>query len=235
MYVISRSEVLHIEYKGGQVDVINKNPQTVVPQSSTPSAGEPKEAKKAKPIDLYYINKNAVLINGLALTNADITLMYERDFAKNHLSVTFLGGYNFNKRTTWPNLYLAAGLENTKKNYDLGLGINFYPGVSRKSQYFVGIMVKYMTYSFDREIITEQIINGFAYPKIDIEKAQGYQLATMIVNGFQVRLTPSVTYKAFVGIGPFSSDDDLKQGLQNNIGTGGLLKMYLGICFGYRF
>ena len=92
-----------------------------------------------------------------------------------------------------------------------------------------------MTYSFDREIISEQIINGFAYSKIDIEKAQGYQLATMIVNGFQVRLTPTVTYKAFVGIGPFSSDDDLKKGLQNNIGSGGLLKMYLGICFGYRF
>lgn len=235
-YVISKSDVLHIEYKNGSVDIINKNPTSVSPKPSTPTAGEVKEVKKPTPTDVYYLNKNSILINGLALVNADLTFMYERTFANNHLSVMALGGYNFNKVTTWPNLYIKGSLSNTKKNYDIGLGFNFFPSTRRKSQYFIGLMVKYLSYSFDREITVEEEIGGFMYSKIEIQKAQGYQLATMLVNGFQVRLTPTLTYKAFIGIGPFSSDSDLKNGLYgSSSGSITLPKAYLGICFGYRF
>jgi len=230
-YVIAKSDVLFIEYKNGNVDIINKNPNPVTPKSTTPTAGEKKEPKLPKPSEVYYMNKNSLMINGLALTNADITLLYERDLLQNHLGVMVLGSYNFNTRTTWPNLYLME-LSNSKKNYDVGLGLNFYPSVRKKSQYFVGLMVKYMNYSFDREITVQEDIGGFIFEKIEIQKAQGYQLATMIVNGFQVRITPTFTYKAFVGIGPFSGDSDL---MKTDIGGSGIPKMYLGICFGYRF
>lgn len=230
-YVIAKTDVLFVEYKNGNVDVINKNPNPVSPKSNTPSAGENKETKLPKPSDVYYMNKNSLMINGLALTNADITLMYERDLLQNHLGVMVLGSYNFNTRTTWPNLYLMD-LANTKKNYDLGLGLNFYPSVRKKSQYFIGVLVKYMNYSFDREVTVQEEIGGFIFEKIVIEKAQGYQLATMIVNGFQVRITPTFTYKAFVGIGPYTGDADL---MKSQLGQSGLPKMYLGLCFGYRF
>lgn len=230
-YVIAKTDVLFIEYKNGNVDVINRNPAPVSPKSTTPSAGESKETKLTKPSDVYYMNKNSFMINGLALTNADITLMYERDLLQNHLGVMVLGSYNFNTRTTWPNLYLMD-LANTKKNYDIGLGLNFYPSVRKKSQYFVGVLVKYMNFSFDREITVQEEIGGFIFEKIEIQKAQGYQLATMIVNGFQVRITPTFTYKAFVGIGPFTGDADL---MKTELAQTGLPKMYLGLCFGYRF
>lgn len=233
-YVISQREVLFIEYKNGTVEVINKNPATVSPKPTTPTAGEKeKEVKKATPLDVYYMNKNSVLINGLALMNADITFMYERDFANGHLSVLALGGYNFNNVTTWPNAYLQQ-MSNSKKNYDLGLGLNFFPSNRRKAQYFMGIMVKYLNYSFDKEI-TNVDANGFP-TSVSIEKAQGYQLATMFLNGFQVRVTPSFTYKALVGVGQFSSDSDLKYALYGGeTNSISLPKMYLGICFGYRF
>lgn len=232
-YVLSKSDVLFVEFKNGTIEVINKNPASVSPKSSTPSAGDSKPVKKSSPIDLYYMNKNSILINGLALTNADITLLYEHDFLNSHLGLTVLGAYNFNKVATWPNNYLQE-LSNPKKNYDLGLGVNFFPSNRRKSQYFVGLLVKYMNYSFDREVNTEEVINGISYLKIVTEKAQGYQLATMIVNGFQVRITPTVTYKAFIGLGPFNADNDLKKALNKKDG-GTLPKAYLGICFGYRF
>ncbi|HRD37815.1 MAG TPA: hypothetical protein PLC65_04220, partial [Bacteroidia bacterium] len=143
--------------------------------------------------------------------------------------VMVLGSYNFNTRSTILNGYLLD-LANTKKNYDIGLGLNFYPSVRKKSQYFVGVLVKYMNYSFDREITVQEEIGGFIFE--EIQKAQGYQLATMIVNGFQVRITPTFTYKAFVGIGPFTGDTDL---MKTQLAQTGLPKMYLGLCFGYRF
>lgn len=231
-YVIAKSEVLFVEYKNGTVDVINKNPTPISPKPVTPTAGNNKPEAKKTPTDLYYMNKNTLLINGLALTNADITLMYDREFAKSHLSVTVLGGYNFNKQTTWPNLVIKDALSNTKKNYDVGLGLNFYPSTRRKSQYFMGIMVKYMNFNYDKEITVEETIGGFVYQKIEIQKANGYQLAGMFVNGFQVRLTPTITYKAFVGIGPYTGNSEL---LTNSGSLGITNKMYLGLCIGYRF
>lgn len=233
-YVISKSDVLLIEYKNGNVDVINKNPMSVSPKSLSPATAETKVAKKPSPTDLYYLNKNAIHINALALVNADITLMYERDFANNHLSVLALGGYNFNKVTTWPNLYIKSSLANTKKNYDAGLGLNFFPSTRRKAQYFLGVLVKYMNYSFDREVLVQEVVSGVTYDKLEIQKAEGYQIATMLLNGFQVRLTPAITYKAFIGIGPFSADADLKKELYGN-SESTFPKAYLGICIGYRF
>lgn len=233
-YVITANDVLFVEFKNGTVEVINKNPKPLSPQSVTPSAGEIKKPKTPKETDLYYFNKNALLINGMALTNADITLLYERDLLNSHLGVTVLGGYNFNRVATWPNLYIKQ-LTNPKKNYDIGLGVNFYPSTKRKVQYFVGILAKYMNYSFDREVMVEEEINGFIFQKVTTEKAQGYQLSGMIVNGFQVRITPSVTYKAFVGIGSFTSDKDLHNELYDKGQSTIYPKMYIGLCIGYRF
>lgn len=225
-YVVTKADVLHIEYQNGEVEIINKNPQSVSPQSSTPTAGE---QPKPKTNDLYYMNKNALYLNGLALTNADITFLYERDFANNHLSAYVLGGYNFNKESLLLNLNLQ-NLGTTKKNYDVGIGINYLPSARKKAQYFVGIMMKYMSFNYDREITVQENIGGFLYDKIEVQKAQGYQLATMVVNGFQVRITPNFTYKAMVGIGGFTGNSDL----MNNANVLPI-KMYLGICFGYRF
>ncbi len=249
-YVVTKSDVLFVEYKNGTVDVINKNPQPLSPQpiETTP---EKKEIKKG-PNDLYYLNKNSIMINGMALTNSDITLLFDREFAKSHLSVTALAGYNFNITTTWENLYISTLLYKPKKNYDLGLGINFYPSTRRKTQYFVGLMMKYMAYSYQKEVITEEIIGGFVYQSSSYVPAQSYQLATMLVNGLQVRISPTINYKLLVGIGSYKLTGDLKteyikQNVKGNSGSSSnssstsnsapnsLAKIYFGMCFGYRF
>ncbi len=237
-YVISKNDVLLIEYKTGTVDVINKNPRSVSP-FKTEFVEVKKEEKKKDPIDLYYINKNSLMINGIALANADITFLYDREFAKSHLSVTVLGAYNFNKHAEWPNAYIQS-LSNAKKDYDIGLGINFYPAVNKKAQYFVGILVKYMSFSYQKTV-TDSIYNaalGAYFQTTTYKPAQDYQIATMIVNGFQVRISPTINYKLFVGLGGWSAGGDLKEAL-NNKNSPYLpttqLKIYVGMCFGYRF
>jgi hypothetical protein len=251
-YVVAKNTVLFIEYKNGTVDVINKNPQPVSPQQETVV---PKKEVKKNPNEMYYLNKNSIMINGLALTNADITLLYDREFAKSHLSVTLLGGYNFNVTTTWENLYISELLVEPKKHYDVGFGINFYPSTRRKAQYFVGLMMKYMNYTYKREVETEQIINGFSYVSSTYVPAESYEIATMIVNGLQVRISPFLNYKLFAGIGAYPLQGDLRRAWEEKNGTGNysnnnssngssssqnytpnnIPKIYLGMCFGYRF
>ncbi|MGZ3884681.1 MAG: hypothetical protein ACXVPD_10825, partial [Bacteroidia bacterium] len=194
-YVIAKSDVLFIEYKNGTIDVINKNPRSLSPIKEVK---EPVAVKKEEPkpaTDINYINKNVIMINGIALANADLTLLYDREFANSRLSATALVGYNFNNVVTWPNLFVA-NLPNAKKNYDIGLGVNYYTSNRRKTQYFVGVLIKYMYFSYDKTVQgPDQIINGFPFPGASTTKrASDYQLAPMIVNGFQIRVSPTINY-----------------------------------------
>lgn len=249
-YVIAKNDVLLIEYKNGSVDVINKNPKSFSPVKE--AVVEKKAEPAKKPADLNYINKNTVMINGIALANADLTFLYDREFLDSHLSATALVGYNFNNVMTWPNNYFQQ-LANSKKNYDLGLGINYYSSNRRKTQYFVGVLIKYMSYSYDKTIPGPDIVvGGFTYPgPSTLKRTTDFQLAPMIVNGFQIRISPTINYKLFVGIGSFAPHGDLNDALNlssaassSSSSTGSssgssasslLPKMYLGMCFGYRF
>jgi hypothetical protein len=96
---------------------------------------------------------------------------------------------------------------------------------------------------------TEQIINGFSYISSTYEPAESYELATMVVNGLQVRISPFLNYKLFAGIGAYPLRGDLKKAWEEKNGTGSyssnsssqnytpnnIPKIYLGMCFGYRF
>ena len=139
-----------------------------------------------------------------------------------------------------------------KKNIDIALGINYYTSTKRKTQYFVGLLVKYMNFSY-QATVTDSVYNptiGVYFHTVTYKPAQDYQLATMVVNGIQVRITPTVNYKLFVGLGGWTPHKDLKTILDQNSSSSSSntntsnpaaysppfrLKVYLGMCFGYRF
>src|SRR5688572_17688182 len=75
-YVIAKTDVLFIEYKNGTLDIINKNPASLSPNKTEPVT--PKEVIKKGPYDLYYLNKNCIYLNGIALVNSDIAILFER-------------------------------------------------------------------------------------------------------------------------------------------------------------
>lgn len=247
-YVITKGDVLLIEYSNGIIEILNKNPHSVSPVKLE-TEEQKKPEHKQNPMDMYYANKNSLMINGIALANSDITLLYDREFAQGKFSVTVLGGYNFNEKVTLLNSNIRT-LSTAKKNFDIGLGINYYTSIKRKTQYFCGILVKYMNFSYQKTIHDSSFVAipapGFYFQTTTFKPAQDYQLATMIVNGIQVRLTPTVNYKLFVGLGGWTPHADLKEAMKTG-GSGNntaptsyyeppfRIKIYLGMCFGYRF
>lgn len=231
-YVISKTDVVLIQYSNGSTDVINSSPNTIAPKTDPlPSYVRPsdnsKPIEKGKPTEkkefnLYYLNNNMLSINALALANGDVTLMYDRDFCKNHLSVSFLGGYSFNSRMGGLNLFIADSKDNAKKKYDAGFGINFMPRYTKRVQYFIGLFGKYMSYDFKN--VVDTINNQKKY-----ENASAYQLAIMISNGWVFKVSPTFNFKLFGSIGAPVNSVELKPQYM------GVPKVYLGYCFGYRF
>ena len=213
-YVVTRSEVLFIEYKNGTVEIINKNPRSLSPVP--PETVAPKKEMPKGPYDHHYMNKNCIYLNGLALFNSDIALIYDREIAKSKFSLVFLGAYNFNIHTNYTNRYIQA-LHNSKKNYDLGVGINYYTQTRKKTQYFVGLLFKYMNYDYVRETIVNDTVSGIPYQTTKQQSVNSYQFAAMIVNGLQFRITPYFTYRAFIGLGFTNKDNDVSKAVKEDL------------------
>lgn len=233
-YVISKLDIVLINYANGISEIINDNPATLAPKSSENKAvpetkskdpvsvSEINKAKQKKEFNLYYLNNNMISINALALANGDLTLMYDRDLLKSRLAISFLGGYSFNARMGGLNALIADSKDNAKKKYDAGLGINFMPSNTKRVQYFVGVLGKYMSYDYDDVIATTNNQKTYA-------RANGYQLAIMISNGWIFRVSPSFNFKLFGSIGGAVNSPELRKEYT------GAPKVYLGYCFGYRF
>ncbi len=221
-YLIYNTDVVLIQFANGSSQIINANAPALKPAKT-----ETVTAKKAQPKqnpNLYYMNPNLLSINALALANGDVTLMYDRDFFNSRLSLSVLGGYNFNTRMSILNALINDSREHAKKNYDFGLGINFMPNNTKRGQYFVGLLGKYMSYTYDNPINTTN-------NQLLFTKATGYQMAIMVTNGWFVRVSPNFNFKIFGSIGIPINSPELKT--SNN--TIFLPKVYLGYCFGYRF
>lgn len=218
-YVISKREVVLIRYSNGYVQIINDNPPALQPKTETEKAVKLPEKK---PLNLYYLSKNMISINALALMNGDLTLLYDRELLDSRLCVTVLGGYNFNPNTGPLNAVVRSSWLQSKKNYDAGLGISFMPRNTQRAQYFVGLLGKYMSFNFEEnEIINNQSV---------LTKKTGSQIAVMINNGWVFRITPTLNMKFFAAIGLPSYSHALTDNSLKSIP-----KAYFGYCFGYRF
>ncbi len=234
-YVISKTDVVLIQYSNGVTEVINDNPPTIAPKVAEQSVARPDQVDKIKTpkkkaFNLYYLNNNMLSINALALANGDLTLMYDRDLANSNLSLSFLGGYNFNSRMGGLNLFIADSKDNAKKKYDAGFGINFMPRNTKRVQYFVGLLSKYMAYDYQKIIST-------ANNQISYEGASATQLAIMLTNGWIYKVSPDFNFKIFVSLGGQINSTPLETINANGIKMdySNYPKVYLGYCFGYRF
>ncbi len=219
-YVISKVEVVVIQFSDGTSQIINENPPSLEPKK--PEEKQEKAPAKKKDFNLYYLNKNLLSINALALANGDVTLLYDRELLDSKLCLTFLGGYNFNPNMGGLNGLIAGAYQHTKKNYDAGFGISFMPRNTRRVQYFVGLLGKYMSYNYeDLNVVNGQSVTA---------ASKGSQLAIMLNNGWVFRVTPNLNFKIFGAIGAPINSPKLTQQDANLIP-----KVYLGYCFGYRF
>lgn len=229
-YVIEKSEIIFIVYANKTTEVLNSNPKAVTPTKKTNTTElTPPNKKKTQP-NLYYMNSNLISINALALANGDATFIYDKEFLKNKLSISFLGGYNFNARMVGLNDFIVSAKDNAKKKYDIGFGINYMPKNTKRIQYFVGFLGKYMSYTY-KDLVS--IINN---QKI-YANASASQLGLMITNGWLYRISPFLNFKFFFSIGAPINSTSLEYTNEKGekINNTHSPKLYLGYCFGYRF
>lgn len=228
-YVITKQDVVLISYQNGTTEVVNPNPPSYSPNKANTDYATKKPEHK-NPNELYYTGKNMLSINALALANGDLALFYDRDLLNDKLGITAMGSYNFNDRINQVlNIFVDNLYPNSKKMFDAGLGANFFPSNRGRAQYFVGLMGKYMQFTYDKETTVEQDINGFVFLKKSVERSTGSQTMFGVTNGLLVRVSPTFNFKLFATVGTSVNSPAVEAK------SGSYPKVYLGYCFGYRF
>jgi hypothetical protein len=212
---IYKSDVVLIEFENGTTQIINPFPREVNPKFSF-------SKKTNRQFNPYYLSKNLLSINALALSNGDITLIYDREFFESKLVLSFLGGYNINKRMGGLNYLIADSKDDARKKSDLGLGIDYMLTNTKQQQFYIGFLSKYMTY--DYQAVVDTTNNQRKYTK-----ASGSQLAVMATGGCLFRIASNFNLKVFISLGKSINSTELKKEYN------GIPKLYLGYCFGYRF
>lgn len=216
---ISKIDIVMIQYVNGVREIVNYYPSDA--QTKIPVFGNKKKLTN-KLIDVNAINKNTVSINGFALANGDLTLMYDREIFNNRVMLSFLGGYNLNSRMGILNIIIIDSKDNAKKKLDAGLGINYIFSPKEPMQYFTGILAKHITYNY--LAVVDTVNNNKIF-----EKATGSQTSILYTNGCLFRISPNFNLKVFASVGVAINSSPLN-GIKKQSA-----KIYLGYCFGYRF
>jgi len=233
--VISKNDIILIEYKSGLVEVYTLPQKTAIYNAN---GGLRKDIKK----EGQELAFNFASVNTLALCNSDISVFFERLIQSKKLGFGFMTAYNFNNYVTLPNVFLRV-LNNAKKNYDVGGFVNFYPGhFKRKTTFYFGALIKYTSFSFSK--LVEDNTSGTAV--IRYVPANGYQLSTIIDVGTHSYIGKNFFFKTIFGIGGFKLNGDFKQQFnyilnQNNkptdppVNYNFLPKLYVGLNIGFNF
>jgi hypothetical protein len=197
------------------------------------------------------ISKNpySVSFNGLALFNSDITFMLERKLKNPRISIGVLGGYNFNKRVSYTNLFLynlnRDGGTPAKKEYDLGIYILGRSTRFEKSRtsFLYGFMIKYMSFNFDKQVTS--IISSPGTPTYSYMRTKGSQIAYLPYIGVESQLSQFCFFRGTAGLGVFGLFGDYKKQYNasprrniygNRVNSrDALIKAYLNLSIGWQF
>lgn len=226
-----RDQILLIKFKNGSTEIINTPTATIVYNPARKKTiSESNNEKLHKPV---YLS-----VNTLALCNADVSAFYEYVPASRKIGIGLMGAYNFNLNATAQNLFIAI-LPNAKKNYDLGLTLNLYPGrFEKRTTLYIGTMFKYTSFSFNKET------SGANSTLVTISAAQGSQLATLFTAGSHTSFGDRFFIRTICGIGAFKLKGDYKEQYNREINKNTnrkpenfsyLPKIYLGLNAGFNF
>ena len=239
--VILKKDVLLVEYKNGSIDIYNKS-KTDLRYSANQNTNV-KESNTRPPVsEITYSNFGS--LNTLALCNADLAGFYEHLLPEKKLGVGLMASYNFNTTTTAANAFIDI-LKNAKKNYDIGLFANVYPGqMKKRTSFFFGIFIKYTSFNFNSVI--EEKVPFSTSVNFKYVPSQGSQLATLITTGFQTTMTKNFFLKYFLGLGGYNLRGSYKEQFNYAMNTsrppntapyniGFLPKLYIGVNAGFAF
>jgi hypothetical protein len=189
-YVEDKNNVSLIIYENGQHEVISVAPPANAAIDNGYGGFDP-GTSRADSLT-YYKYTNSISINFLNFFNNEIGLTYQKDFFKSHFNIVVPLAIGLEKPSITQSVYInnitnyynyntsSYGL--TKKLFDVGFGINYYPSLRTNVNYYIGPVFKYMQYSGTQ-----------TYNYLDPNAQNPYNRSIVTKNSVMSRYTMSIT------------------------------------------
>lgn len=204
-YAVNISDVALIIYENGKHEVFNSEAQIMMEKSQRPEPmGRTEKFKKDS--SLYFNYKNSISLNVCNFLNTEIGLIYQREFYQKHFNMIIpvaigLGEATYNE-SVYFGQYGNSYLNLNKKNFEIGVGINYYATLSRRANYYVGPALRIMQYDVTQTLMynASPVYGAYKMNTIQEDGIMNRFTAT-ITNGLIIRTKSKLIFNLFLSPG----------------------------------
>ncbi len=219
VYIEKRNNVSLIIYENGKHEIIAANPALT---ETTVAAVAPPLTPSISKVDsvYYYRYPNNISVNFLNFFNNEMGFMYQRDFVESDFNIQIPFGFGVEHPGITQSVYFNnnnfsngntfARMRLIKKNFEVGFGINYYPNLNTRVNYFIGPMFRYMQYNAEHQVtyslLAPSPYGGYSYSGMQNQPTTLSRYCMSITNGFVFRTRSRLTASVYASLG-FKNDN----------------------------
>jgi hypothetical protein len=201
VHVETKNNIALIIYENGQHEVFSE----AAPGNKAQNTSHPK--KRSLPFSpddssSYYSYENNLSVNFMYLFNNEVGFIYRREFFYNSFNLIVPFAFGISKPGVTQEAYFNTNpvrINLQRKIFEVGVGMNYYPTLKTKNNYYIGPAVRYMQYD-----VTQEAMSWPAY-LIASNKTVLSRYAFSITNGVVFRTRSRLTTDLFLSVG-FKND-----------------------------
>ncbi len=205
-YIDNKTNILYIKYENGQIEVFSQPHVTNRNAAYSQHKRNPSKLISKADSSIFYKYSKSISINFLNFINREVGLIYQKDFFKKQFNIIVPLAIGIEAPKLTQNVYFNidafsgngySTLTLNRKNFEIGLGINYYPSLKTKVNYFIGPVLRYLQYDVSNVYISR---SGSI-----IKNSTVHRTCASITNGFVFRTKSRLTATLFTSIG-FKND-----------------------------
>jgi hypothetical protein len=205
-YVESRSTIGVIVYENGRREMINPGFQSPEQQMTSRPASQGPVSMSRKDSLLYFSYNQNISLNFLYFFNNELGIIFQKEFFKSNFNITIPFGFGVERPNVTNSIYFKSSAYPsfipTKKIFEVGFGIHYYPSLRSNANFFIGPDLRYMQY--DGSLVYYLPVgSGLGVTLEKLTTLSRYALS--ITNGFVIRTRSRLTSTIFASLG-FKND-----------------------------
>jgi hypothetical protein len=240
VYTESKANIQMIVYENGKHEVISSGAAPVT--SSTVVTKQYVYTQNRMTLQdslIYFKHSENISVNFLYFFNNEIGILYQKEFFKSQFNIMIPLAVGVEVPNVTESVYFSGSNSSfslTRKMFEVGFGINYYPTLRTNSNYFIGPMFRYMQYNGVHNF-RQTYFPGMPYS----QNATLRRYTLGITNGFMIRTRSRLAVSIYCSLG-FKNDvaDNMVQDPRNGNVYSGILKpvsfyawtgFNVGFCF----
>jgi len=230
---LSASQVAYIILQNGYTQKFKIPEQTAAPKIVI----RPSRHFSLEDSIRYFSYDKSISVNYLCFINREFGVVYQREILKKQISIVIPFTLGMDRPTLTHRYYFKDnfGYTVSRKLFDTGIGVHYFPNYRRKANFYIGPLLKAHFYR------GEQILLPYTNSPLIIKKSFLSRVSLSLTTGYVIRTRSRLQVSLFTSMGacadfvPFKIRRPLDNKLVNPIGDPLSFYFSAGFLIGYCF